>query len=236
MVSPLVKIIQFSMLKCPDTSSWTAHFNTTAFHPSSSLRSFVDFSQSYVGGDEGEGPVTEDNWMNCFHGPSECLGHKTMLCARDVSAKQTSNSAATLDYRWFDMIVCMGGPGGIPGVTYNHTYSIPNNAESCAVQAGLDWSEINSCVHDDDWGGKLLHDSHFDTMELFAKHGGYKPEGHGYKPPFIPNIWIFDTITGKPMEYNDKFDHERNPYVDIVKRICDAGHFEGEDAPSECAE
>ena len=55
---------------------------TVMAHPD--LRAIVDFKQSFVGGPVGEGPVNATNWMECFHGPSECAGHRVMLCATNV--------------------------------------------------------------------------------------------------------------------------------------------------------
>ena len=53
----------------------------------------------------------------------------------------------------------------------------------------MPWKEIDACATSPT-GAALLKASHFKTMELFAKHGGYTPPGHGYRPPLIPNIWI----------------------------------------------
>ena len=196
------------------TTTWTAQFAHEVMN-SSSLRGIVDFEQSYVGGDIGEGPVNESNWMNCFHGESECRGHTVMLCAKNVS-----RATDPLDYRWFDMIACMDGPKGIAGVTYGLPTSIPNNAQKCATQVGLDWGAVSSCANGTQ-GAQLLHDSHYRTMALFAAHGGYDPAGHGYRPPLIPNIWVYDA-EGKPTEYNDPLIHDRNPYADLVERVCAA--------------
>jgi len=95
-----VSIIQFAMAKCPDTTAWTADFNAAI--PHAFLEEHVNFTQSYVGGDVGEGPVDETNWMNCFHGESECAGHKTMLCAKEL-VESTMESAEDFDYSWFNI-------------------------------------------------------------------------------------------------------------------------------------
>ena len=218
-----VKVIQFAMAKCPDTTSWTAHFNNMVMG-NEKLRAFIDFEQSFVGGDIGEGPVDENNWMNCFHGESECDGHAIMLCAKELS-----NSS----YDWFDMVVCMDGKDGLPGVTYNNSYSIPQIAPSCSAQVNLDWDAILACASSP-LGAQLLHDSHYNTMNLFEAHGGYSPEGHGYKPPLIPNIWIFDSNTNLPTQYNNKFVTAEDPYVDLLQRICAAASPSDPDLPPEC--
>jgi len=70
----------------------------------------------------------------------------------------------------------MNGKDGLPGVTYNNTLSIPESAKSCAEKNGLSFNLINDCV-DSNHGAQLLHDSHFQTMDLFNEHGGYSPPG-----------------------------------------------------------
>jgi hypothetical protein len=229
-----VKIIQHVMAKCPMSTSWHAKFATTVMNDTG-LRSIVDFEQSFVGGDIGEGPVNETNWGRCFHGESECRGHTIMLCAKNVSRSNRSR----FDYRWFDMVTCMDGPDGIPGVTYGLPGSIPNNAAKCAQQVGLPWPAIHTCASGEQ-GAALLRASHFRTMGLFEGHGGYKPVlrgdcgssctwpdhplGHGYKPPLIPNVWIEDMTapTYGFLEFNDPLAPARNPYAGLVSRICAA--------------
>ena len=235
--APRVKIIQHTMAKCPMTTSWHAKFATT-FMNDTDLRGIVDFEQSFVGGDIGEGPVNETNWDRCFHGDSECEGHTIMLCAKNVSRTGTNRTELDFDYRWFDMVTCMDGPDGIAGVTYGLPESIPNNAGKCAGAAGLPYAAIRQCASGQQ-GRALLRESHFRTMALFNGHGGYKPVplkgcggsctwpnhplGHGYKPPLIPNIWIEDqTKTFGFIDYNDLLVPQRDPYIDLVSRVCAA--------------
>jgi hypothetical protein len=220
--APRVPIIQFVMAKCPMSTSLHAKFARTVM--SSGIRSIVNFTQSFVGGPVGEGPVNATNWMSCFHGPSECEGHTIMLCARNVSRRVDPH-----DYRWFDLVTCMDGPLGIPGVTYGLPTSIPQDAASCAVNASFseaEWASVTACATGPQ-GASLLRRSHFSTMTLFAQHGGYTPQGHGYRPPLIPNIWI----AGK--EFNDPLVHARDPYADLVQRVCAA--YTGVTKPTECA-
>ena len=97
-----------------------------------------------------------------------------MLCAKNVS-----RAANPLSYDWFDMVTCMNGKDGIPGVTYNNPDAIPEDAQRCAKQAGVDWGAVQKCSEGEQ-GRQLLHDSHFQTMDLFAQHGGYNPPGAFY--------------------------------------------------------
>eukprot|EP00660_Eupelagonema_oceanica_P006747 gene6747-753_t len=113
------------------------------------------------------------------------------------------------------MVTCMDGPKGISGVTYNNSKAIPEDAEACAAKAGLDWDAILGCA-DGAEGRELLHDSHFRTKQLFAEHGGYTPPGHGYRPPKIPNIWIAGA------EYNNPLVPAKDPYADLVGKVCRA--------------
>ena len=147
-----VKVIQFAMAKCPMTTTWTAAFDEQVMHDDE-MRSVIDFEQSYVGGDVGEGPVNDTNWMRCFHGPSECEGHTIMLCARNVSLPDVSAP----DYRWFDMVRCMDGERGLAGVTYGMNYSIPQDGEACARKSGLNWDKIQQCAAGE-VGQQLLHE------------------------------------------------------------------------------
>eukprot|EP00729_Bicosta_minor_P009996 gene9997-16505_t len=240
-----VQVTQFVMAKCPMSTSLHLDFARTVMSHKD-LRTEVEFVQSFVGGPVGEGPVNETNWMQCFHGDSECKGHTTMLCAKQVNANlaataaETANDAKATDgksidsYAWFDMVTCMncGGPGynitscnGIEGVTYGTKESIPEDARACAASVGLPWKEIDACATSPT-GAALLKASHFKTMELFAKHGGYTPPGHGYRPPLIPNIWIDGT------QYNNPLKEALNPYSRLERKVC--AEITGS-RPSSCA-
>merc|ERR1712039_289194 len=120
----------------------------------------------------------------------------------------------------------MDGPDGLTGITYGLPFSIPNNGQYCAQKVGLDWDSIQSCALGPQ-GAKLLHDSHSQTAALFKQHGGYRKPGAGYNPPYIPNIWI------DGHEYNDPLVHARNPYADLLNRVCSA--YKG-NKPSVCTD
>jgi hypothetical protein len=104
---------------------------------------------------------------------------------------------------------------GVEGVTYDTRKSIPEDAEVCAASVGLSWTAIDECVKSPR-GPALLKASHFETMKLFAARGGYSPEGHGYRPPLIPNIWI------NSVQYNNPLVTALNPYHDIKGKVCAA--------------
>ena len=104
---------------------------------------------------------------------------------------------------------------------------IPEDAQHCAEEHGVDWDAVNKCASGPH-GMQLLHDSHFETMSLFAAHGGYTPPGHGYRPPLIPVIWI------DGQQYNNPLDPTKanDPYANLVARVCDA--YSGATKPKSC--
>lgn len=89
-----VQIIQFVMAKCPMTTSLHLDLARSVMSVDA-LRGRVNFTQSFVGGPVGEGPVNDTNWQQCFHGASECKGHATMLCAK--RANERASAAAAID-------------------------------------------------------------------------------------------------------------------------------------------
>lgn len=104
---------------------------------------------------------------------------------------------------------------GIEGVSYGTRKSIPEDAAACAESVGLPWAAIDECAKGSK-GQALLKASHFETMKLFAAHGGYSPPGHGYRPPLIPNVWIDGT------QYNNPLVPSLNPYSDLKSKVCAA--------------
>jgi hypothetical protein len=87
--------------------------------------------------------------------------------------------------------------------------------------------DIEACVAGDD-GKALLKASHFETMRLFAEHGGYNPAGHGYRPPLIPNIWLDDH------QYNNPLVPSLNPYANLTERVCSDLANRRSKTPSSC--
>jgi len=69
--------------------------------------------------------------FDCLHGPEECVGDILLLCAHNTSGSNPNKWA------WWGNEVCMMGDQD----------NIPDNAESCANQNGLDWDTINACAN-----------------------------------------------------------------------------------------
>jgi len=99
------------------------------------LPAILDLTEAFVGKDDGNGN------FECRHGPSECQGDIIELCAYNVTYPASQ-------YGWWTMTVCMQSD-------YDN---IPDNAKSCAIQAGLDWTKINNCVNSG-FGNKLFSES-----------------------------------------------------------------------------
>lgn len=85
------------------------------------LKDIIDLTEYFVGENYGNGQ------FSCMHGAGECVGDQLELCAYHFY-----NST----WKWWDFGVCLQGPD------YG---SIPQNAQQCATQAGLDYSKLSSC-------------------------------------------------------------------------------------------
>jgi len=99
------------------------------------LPAIISLTEAFVGEDDGNGN------FECMHGPQECQGDIIELCAYNVTYPASQ-------YGWWNMSVCMQSD-------YNN---IPDNAQNCAQQAGLDWNKINSCANSA-LGNQLMSDS-----------------------------------------------------------------------------
>jgi len=106
------------------------------------LSDIVNISEYFLG------EVDGDNNFDCPHGPAECQGDMIELCAQAVTGAKS-------EWGWWNMGVCMQAD-------YDN---IPDNAQSCAQQAGLDWSAINDCVNNG-MGDKLLTQSFDDSQNV----------------------------------------------------------------------
>jgi len=101
----------------------------------SGLPAILSLTEAFVGDDYGSGN------FDCMHGPQECQGNIIELCAYNVTYPASQ-------YGWWKMGVCM----------QSDEDNIPDNAQNCATQAGLDWNKINSCVTSG-LGNKLFSES-----------------------------------------------------------------------------
>jgi glutaredoxin len=119
--APKVQVIAYEMSKCPYCSTWKQNFDTQVMK-AEGLPDILDIDEEFVA----------TSTTNCLHGAGECVGNKILLCA-----KQLSNS--TDPWGWWRLGVCMQA---------NNAYTkVPDNAQTCASTAGVNWSAINSCAN-----------------------------------------------------------------------------------------
>jgi hypothetical protein len=123
------------MAKCPDAQYCLQELVLPTM---ANVSDKVDFRLSFIGS------VTEDDGVECLHGPSECLGDITMLCAAssypDPKLYLGFTNCLTTEYK-----------------------EIPSRSliEGCALEHGLNFAVLNDCMSRDTgaYGMSLLRDS-----------------------------------------------------------------------------
>ena len=80
--------------------------------------------------------------VSCMHGPPECLGNMILLCAQKLYPEPVRSL-------------------GYANCVISSYKRIPERqlVESCALEHGLDFSKINSCISDEGEGVGLLRES-----------------------------------------------------------------------------
>eukprot|EP00026_Physarum_polycephalum_P015969 Phypoly_transcript_16784.p1 GENE.Phypoly_transcript_16784~~Phypoly_transcript_16784.p1 ORF type:complete len:169 (+),score=27.15 Phypoly_transcript_16784:27-509(+) len=108
-----VLIQAFEMSKCPYCSAWKQNFNDQVMQQTG-IPDILDIEENFAGvTDNGNGNFT------CFHGPTECVGNRILLCAKNLTE-------ATSTWGWWNLGVCM---------QTNYT-GIPDDAAACAAKVG----------------------------------------------------------------------------------------------------
>jgi len=120
--APLVNVVAFEMSMWPDCGGWKSQFDQQVMQ-AQGLPAILSLTEYFVGTDDGSGN------FECMHGDQECQGNIIELCAYNVTYPASQ-------YGWWNMGVCM----------QNDYDNIPDNAQNCAQQAGLDWNKITACV------------------------------------------------------------------------------------------
>ncbi|KFA78891.1 hypothetical protein S40288_05319 [Stachybotrys chartarum IBT 40288] len=116
----LVPLEAHIISKCPDTRDALRQLILPVMQQ---VLDKVDFQLSYIG------KLTEDDGVECKHGPTECLGNIIELCARDLYPDPKINlgfiMCLTKDYR-----------------------QIPDRAlvEDCALEHAIDFDALNECA------------------------------------------------------------------------------------------
>jgi hypothetical protein len=96
-----------------------------------------------------------------LHGPNEVQTDKLYLCAIKYYPK---------NYQYLDLIECME----------KSQKDIPSNAQACAKNVSMDWSQLTHCIHTQ--GTELLRksfefsigDKVNETPEMVVSHGGFR--------------------------------------------------------------
>lgn len=97
----------------------------------------VNFRLSYIGS------IDENDTLHCMHGQTECLGNMLSLCANNLFP---NNAKISLGFS-----VCLI-------MSYKR---IPSRdlVESCALEHGLPFEDLNFCISEEGKGLDLLEDS-----------------------------------------------------------------------------
>jgi hypothetical protein len=132
--SSLVPLEAHIMSKCPDAKTCLEKLVVPAMEK---IVDKVDFRLSYIG------KVDEDDTIHCMHGPDECLGNMLGLCANDLFP---NNPKISLGFS-----TCLT-------MSYKR---IPSRdlVQSCALEHGLSFDDLNACISEEGKGLDLLEAS-----------------------------------------------------------------------------
>jgi len=107
--------------------------------------------------------------FTCQHGTSECIGNMYQACAMNQDPDQSA---------WWPMVICM-----------EKSRNPVNAAESCAVNAGLDWEGIVQCAGSDPSQGSPTEGN--PTMHSIGQATASLVPAHQWTP------WV--TLNGRPL-------------------------------------
>ncbi|KAL8936122.1 MAG: hypothetical protein Q9211_004340 [Gyalolechia sp. 1 TL-2023] len=122
------------MSKCPDAKDCLRELVVPAMEQ---VVDKVNFTLSFIG------TVDQDDSIHCKHGPSECLGNMVELCAGDLYPNEP--------------VISLGFSNCLTS-----SYSkIPSREliESCALEHGVSFDNLNSCISEEGKGLDLLMQS-----------------------------------------------------------------------------
>lgn len=122
------------MSKCPDARDCLVDLVVPAMEQ---VVNKVDFTLSYIG------KIDEDDNVKCMHGQTECLGNMMMLCAAQLYPDDVKISLG------FSTCLIM---------SYQ---KIPQKdlVQGCAMEHGVDFEKLNSCISEEGHGLDLLESS-----------------------------------------------------------------------------
>lgn len=122
------------MSKCPDARDCLRDLVVPAMQQ---IVDKVDFRLSYIG------KLDSNDSIQCMHGPTECLGNMLSLCANDLYPNDAKISLG------FSTCLIM---------SYQR---IPSRdlVESCALEHGISFDDLNGCISEEGKGLDLLEAS-----------------------------------------------------------------------------
>ena len=132
--SNLVPLEAHIMSKCPDAKTCLRDLVVPAMEQ---IVDKVEFRLSYIG------KVDENDTIHCMHGSTECLGNMLGLCADELFPKDPKISLG------FSTCLIM---------SYQR---IPSRdlVESCALEHGISFDDLNACISEEGKGLDLLETS-----------------------------------------------------------------------------
>ncbi len=132
--STLVPLEAHIMSKCPDAKTCLQDLVVPAMEQ---IVKKVDFQLSYIG------KVDENDTIHCMHGSTECLGNMLSLCANELFPNDPKISLG------FSTCLIM---------SYQR---IPSRdlVESCALEHGISFDDLNACISEEGNGLDLLEAS-----------------------------------------------------------------------------
>ena len=132
--SHLVPLEAHIMSKCPDAKRCLQDLVVPAMEQ---IVEKVDFQLSYIG------KVDENDTIHCMHGSTECLGNMLGLCANELFPDEPKI--------WLGFSTCLI-------MSYQR---IPSRdlVESCALEHGISFDDLNACISEEGKGLDLLEAS-----------------------------------------------------------------------------
>lgn len=129
--SGLIPLEAHIMSKCPDAKDCLVDLVVPAMEQ---IVDKVDFRLSYIG------TVDSNETIHCMHGSTECLGNMLSLCSIELYPNKTIVSLG--------FTTCM----------ISSYQRIPSRelVESCALEHGIPFQDLNACVSDEGKGLDLL--------------------------------------------------------------------------------
>lgn len=132
--SSFVPLEAHVMSKCPDARDCLRDLVVPAMEQ---VVDKVDFRLSYIG------KLDENNTIQCMHGATECLGNMLGLCAHELHPNNTKISLG--------FTTCL--------ITSYQRIPDRDLVQSCALEHGISFDDLNACISEEGKGLDLLEAS-----------------------------------------------------------------------------